>query len=82
MLATQPGPHQLFCCYAREDQVYLLELKKHLAPLQREGRIEVQADIDVSPGSEWEQEIDRHLDEATIILLLISADFLHFGLLC
>lgn len=69
-------PLQVFCCYARSDQQYLHELKKHLAILQREELIEIKADIDISPGTEWEQEINRHLEEAQIILLLISADFI------
>lgn len=69
-------PFQVFCCYAREDQPYLLLLKKHLKPLERGGLITVQADIDVSPGAEWEKEIHRHLNAAHIILLLVSPDFI------
>ena len=69
-------PLQVFCCYAREDRPSLLSLKKHLRPLQREGLIIVQADIDVSPGEEWEQKISHYLNTAQIILLLISSDFM------
>src|SRR5450759_4588000 len=69
-------PLQIFCCYAREDQLFLLTLKKHLMPLQREGRIIMQADIDISPGEDWEQRISHHLNTAQIIILLISADFI------
>jgi formylglycine-generating enzyme required for sulfatase activity len=70
-------PLQVFCCYAREDQQYLLTLKKHLSPIQREGLIVVQADIDISPGEEWEQKISHYLNTAQIILLLISPDFMN-----
>src|SRR6266705_830021 len=69
-------PLQVFCCYARSDKQYLPELKKHLMALQRGKLIEIKADIDISPGVEWEREIGRHLGEADIILLLISADFI------
>src|SRR6266849_1665753 len=69
-------PLQVFCCYAREDQALLLKLKKHLKPLQRDGLIIVQTDIDVSPGEEWEQKISHYLETAQIILLLISSDFM------
>ena len=69
-------PLQVFCCYAREDQPFLLTLEKHLRPLQRAGLIIVQADIDVSPGEEWEQKISHYLNTAQIILLLISSDFM------
>src|SRR5690348_7580378 len=69
-------PLQVFCCYARNDQHYLYELKKHLMVLQREHLIEIKADVDINPGTGWEQEISHHLHEANIILLLISADFI------
>ena len=69
-------PCRVFCCYTREDQQFLHDLKKHLMPLQREGAIIVQADVDISPGIEWEREIDHHLEDADIILLLISPDFI------
>jgi len=67
---------EVFCCYAREDQPLLLDLKTHLMPLQREGLITLWADIDINAGEEWEKEIHRHLNTAQIILLLISSDFL------
>lgn len=30
---------KVFCCYARNDQPFLLKLKKHLSVLEREKRI-------------------------------------------
>lgn len=69
-------PLQVFCCYARTDQSYLLELKKRLLPLQRDGLIAINADINISPGEDWEQQIHYYLNTAHIILLLISADFI------
>jgi hypothetical protein len=52
------------------------QLKKHLSSLERNGRIELWDDGNISPGSEWRQETDKHLAEAQIILLLISPSFL------
>ncbi len=69
-------PYRTFCCYARRDQKFLHNLKNHLMSLERQGWITVQADIDISPGTEWEQAIDHHLDVADIILLLISPAFI------
>ncbi len=63
-------PIQVFCCYAREDQPSLLVLKSHLSPLQRDGLITVQADIDISPGEDWEQKINHYLNTAQMVLLL------------
>jgi len=70
-------PLQIFCCYAREDQPFLLMLKRHLSTIQRAGLIALQADIDVSPSEEWEPKISHYLNTAQMILLLISADFLN-----
>jgi hypothetical protein len=69
-------PLEVFCCYARKDQEYLREIKKYLMSLQRENLIEIRADIDITPGKEWEREINRHLEKAQIVLLLVSSDFI------
>jgi hypothetical protein len=67
---------RIFCCYAREDQPFLLELKDQLSLLEHNGLITVQADINVSPGEEWEKKISHYLNTAQIILLLVSARFM------
>jgi WD40 repeat protein len=67
---------EIFCCYAHEDALLLKRLKKHIIPLQREGLISILNDTDISPGTNWEEEIDKHLNTAQIILLLISPDFI------
>jgi WD40 repeat protein len=69
-------PVTIFFCYAREDEELLKKLKAHLRPLQRQGLIDVWYDRDISAGSEWEQEIQQHLNTAQIVLLLISPDFM------
>ncbi len=63
-------------CYAHEDEALLNKLKTHLRPLQRQGLIDVWHDRDISAGTEWESEIKKHLNEAEIILLLVSPDFI------
>ena len=70
------SPKKIFCCYAHKDQQFLLELKNHLSPLQRQGLIEITADIDISPGANWENEISQHLNRSQIILLLVSPEFI------
>ena len=66
----------IFFCYARKDKKFLEEIKTHLMPLQRLELAKVWHDADISPGSEWEEEISKHLNTADIILLLISPDFM------
>lgn len=69
-------PKSIFFCYAHADEWLLNKLQAHLSPLQRQGLIDVWHDRDISAGAEWKQEINRHLDEADIILLLVSPDFM------
>src|SRR5215472_13929727 len=65
---------EIFCCYARKDKKYLTELKSHLGLLLRQNSTN-ERDHDISAGTEWEQEVKKHLNDADIILLLISPDF-------
>ena len=69
-------PVKIFFCYAHEDEQLLNKLKSHLIPLQRQGLIDVWHDRDISAGADWEQQIKSHLNEAQIILLLVSPDFM------
>src|SRR6266699_2879928 len=69
-------PLEIFFCYAHEDEALLNKLKTHLRPLQRMGLINVWYDRDISGGTKWAEEIDKHLNEADIILLLVSPDFM------
>ncbi len=69
-------PIKIFCCYARKDEALLKKFKVHLKPLQQKGLIDVWYDRNISAGMEWEQEISSRLNEAQIILLLVSPDFL------
>jgi GGDEF domain-containing protein len=70
-------PVKIFCCYAHEDEQLLNKLKTHLSPLQRQDLIDIWHDRDISPGTEWEHEVRKHLNEAQIILLLVSPSFLN-----
>lgn len=69
-------PVKIFICYAREDEVLLNQLKTHLMPLQRRNIIEMWYDRNINAGAEWERQIDRNLNTAQIILLLISRSFM------
>ena len=67
---------EIFFCYAHEDEELLKGLAKQLQALKRQGIIDMWYDRDISAGSEWESEIDKHLNSAQIILLLVSPDFM------
>lgn len=63
-------------CYAHQDERMVRQLKDHLSLLERNGLIELWDYGNIGPGTEWEQEIDKHLDNTQVILLLISSSFL------
>jgi tetratricopeptide (TPR) repeat protein len=67
---------KLFYCYAREDKLLRDELEKHLSWLKRRYHLTNWHDREILPGEEWEQAIDKHLNTAHLILLLISPDFM------
>src|SRR5690242_12563517 len=67
---------KLFYCYAREDKSLCSELEKHLSWLKQRYRLTTWHDSKILPGEEWEQAIDTNLNNANLILLLISPDFM------
>jgi hypothetical protein len=75
-MSSAPKPVEVFLSYAREDELLCKELEKHLSLLQRQGHITAYHDRLIALGTNWSQAIDAHLDAASIILLLISSDFL------
>ena len=68
---------KVFFCYAHEDELLLNKIKMQLKPLERQGLIEVWHDREINAGMEWEQEIDKQLNTAQIILLMISPNFMN-----
>src|SRR5436305_12926270 len=69
-------PLSVFISYAHEDEPLRQRLETHLSLLRRQGFISEWYDRDILPGTEWAGEIDAHLETASIILLLVSPDFL------
>src|SRR5436305_3219383 len=68
-------PVNVFLSYAKEDEGLLRELEKHLSILKREGLISTWYDRQLLPGTNWAKAMDERLEQASIILLLVSPDF-------
>lgn len=66
----------VFVSYARKDEELRNKLFDHLGGLRSGGYISAWSDGLVVPGQEWAAEIIRRLDEADIILLLVTSSFL------
>jgi hypothetical protein len=67
---------QIFCSYAHEDRQFRDELVKHLELLRESLLIRAWHDGELTAGQDWQQEIETHMREAHVILLLVSVDFL------
>ena len=72
----ESAPFRVFYSYSHADIRMLERLRKHMAMLRREGLITEWYDREIEAGSEWRQEIERELEAADVILLLVSANFL------
>jgi hypothetical protein len=70
------GKARLFISYSHRDHRYREQLVTHLAGLRRQGIISDWHDRKIVPGKEWRDAIDRNLDSADCVLLLVSPDFL------
>jgi hypothetical protein len=68
-------PVEVFCSYARVDEMWLHKLEAHLKHLQQQGLISLAHRRLIAPGSDWKKEIHVHLETASVILLLVSSNF-------
>jgi len=76
-VSSQPSKAvSVFVSYSHVDEMLRKELGKHLSVLERQGIIATWHDRMIGAGTEWEGAITKQLEEARVILLLISADFI------
>ncbi len=66
---------RIFISYAKQDEDYLKDLKRHLEPLVKERMCEVYTDEKITPGKKWDKFTTDAFERSHIILFLISADF-------
>jgi len=76
MDASRRRPLRLFYSYSHRDETFLKDLQESLILLKRETVIEGWHDRDIDAGDDWKRQIDEHLEQADIILLLVSRSFL------
>jgi hypothetical protein len=69
-------PLDIFFSYSHKDEIFRDELEVHLSMLKRQGLINPWHDRKITPGEEWKGHIDAHINDANIILLLVTANFL------
>ncbi|HEY0429517.1 MAG TPA: toll/interleukin-1 receptor domain-containing protein [Pyrinomonadaceae bacterium] len=69
------APVKIFISYSHQDQILKNALVAHLTPMVYEELIEIWQDRNIDLAENWSEEIDKHINEADIILLLISSRF-------
>jgi len=80
-LLAAVGPSQkrdsvpIFVSYCEVDEDLRRELGKHLSVLERQGIISTWQNRLILPGMDRSEAVDKHIEAARVILLLISADF-------
>jgi len=68
---------KIFISYSHHDEKpFIEEFKKHLAPLKDKGLVEEWYDRKILPGEDYQSKIDYNLEDADIICLFVSANFL------
>jgi hypothetical protein len=67
---------EIFCLYALEDEVLVKELEKHLVPVQKRGDVIIRPGSEAQAGRNKHQVIKQYIEQAQIILLFISPDFI------
>jgi hypothetical protein len=67
---------KIFISYSHRDETHIEEFRKHLQPLKDSGLVEEWYDRRILAGEDYEKEINNNLEDADIICLFISANFL------
>ena len=70
------NPVKIFISYAHKDESYKDKLVTSIASLKREGYVSEWEDRQINPGDVWEEQILNALNDADVILLLVSMDFI------
>lgn len=75
-MPSQPdAPAAIVSFAAPEDRLLLAQWERHLLPLQRARRITIWSRQHILPGQVIATEMSRRLEQADMIVLLLSADF-------
>lgn len=68
--------NKLFISYSHKDENLVEDFINHVAPLKNNGIVSEWYDRKIETGEEFQNEIDNNLENADIICLIISSNFL------
>jgi hypothetical protein len=69
-------PRRVFVSYSHKDKEFASQLSTSCAQLRRDGWIHLWSDAEILPGSNWREDIHAALEQADLVVLLISPDFI------
>jgi len=69
-------PIRVFFSYSHQDDEHRIRLEKALKILERQRLIDTWSDRKLLGGDRWEEGIERELEQADLILFLVSDDFI------
>ncbi len=67
----------VFISYSHKDKEWKDRLVSHLCVLQKQGNLDIWDDSRIGTGEDWFRDIQGAIQNATVAILLISADFLN-----
>ncbi|WP_437661418.1 TIR domain-containing protein [Sorangium sp. So ce1182] len=70
-------PIKIFIAYVQSDEQLKKELLEHLRPLEKSKLIEIWHDHMITPGEDWKGVLHQNLQEADLIMFLISPIFIN-----
>ena len=66
----------VFISYSHKDEVWKERLSTQLRVLQMQGELDVWDDRRIEAGEDWHPEIETAMAQASVAILMVSADFL------
>ncbi len=73
---SKATPKKVFLSYSHKDEDHVNDFLVHQSMLKRQGLIDTWYDRKILPGDDWNKEIQTQLEQADIIIFMLSPDFL------
>ncbi len=74
-MQSQDDLLEIFVSYAHTDEQMMMDMLKHMSTIEQVGRAIAWYDRKIAAGGAWNAEIHKHLETASVVLLLITKDF-------
>src|ERR1700692_1796339 len=74
--SSTPTPTRVFISYSRHDREYKDQLVRQLMVLERQGLLATWSDERIELGADWHSELLDALSSVSVVILLITANFL------